>query len=72
MCVELTGKLSEDPEHSDGWGAAVHTLSCQSGTENVAIGVPFSETKVAVTQKWAKLPYKAEPEALDTDKRVKL
>lgn len=35
-------------------------------------GVPFSETKVAVTQKWAKLPYKAEPEALDTDERVKL
>lgn len=30
-------------------------------------GVPFSETKVAVTQKWAKLPYKAEPAALDTD-----
>ena len=49
MYVQLTGKLSKDPEQPDSWGALLHTLAFQSGTENFAIWGALSEAKVAIT-----------------------
>lgn len=71
MCVELTGKLSEDLKQPGSWGAAVHTLTFQSGTENFAIwGSLFWDKGSNYSEVGKTLPYKADPEAVTTYSRA--
>lgn len=69
MCVELAGKLSEDLRQPGSWGAAVHTLTFQSGTENFAILGSLFWDKGNNSELGKTLPYKADPEAVNTHSR---
>lgn len=71
MCVELAGKLSEDLRQPGSWGAAVHTLTFQSGTENFAILGSLFWDKGSNSELGKTLPYKADPEAVNTPLKTK-